>query len=106
MATTCPRSRKTRAIRSFWPGVTRATTAPSSLSKQAATLLVVLRQLAGIQHDATLSEQPNLAGDRSRCATMITGDHRDLDASAATGSQCLSDIWSGRILEADQGEQA
>jgi hypothetical protein len=31
-----PRSRNTRAIRSFWPGVTRATTAPSSLSKQAA----------------------------------------------------------------------
>jgi len=69
-------------------------------------VLVVVRQLARIQHDPTLSEQPHLAGHHGGCPGMIAGDHRYLDARGLTGGQCLCDVWSGRVLEPDQGEQA
>ena len=36
---------------------------------------------------------------------MITGDHGDLDVCTSAGSQGLSHVWSGRVLEPDQGEQ-
>jgi hypothetical protein len=36
---------------------------------------------------------------------MIPGDHRDLDVCTSAGSQGLSHVRSGRVLEPDQGEQ-
>lgn len=68
-------------------------------------VVVVFRQLACFQHDPPLSEQPDLARNSSCCGGIIAGNHRDLDVSRTTASQCLGNVWSGRVLEPDQGER-
>jgi hypothetical protein len=52
-----------------------------------------------------LSKEPHLARNRGCGAGMISGDHRDLDVGRPAGSQGLGDVWSGRVLEPDQGQQ-
>ena len=53
-----------------------------------------------------LCKESDLARNRCCSAGMITGDHGDLDVCTLACSQCLSDVWSGRVLEPDHGEQS
>ena len=104
MATTCPRARSARAMRSLSSGVTRATTTPSWSTSAPSTVLVG-RKVAAARSRIVRAEQPDLDGDRARGERVVPRDHRDAYARPPTRGERLRGMRPRRVLEADEPEQ-
>ena len=98
IATTWPRERSARAMRSLSSGDTRAITTPSRSTMRREQGLVG-GQVGALEDGVVGAAEPHLVGDGRGGARVVPGNHRHPDARARGNGDAVHNVGPGRVLE-------